>query len=529
MKERMKTHLSTGVFLITVVGILVLVNLVSARMFGRLDLTEDGRYSLSDASINLMKNLDDQVIAKAYFTDNLPSPYNSHTRFVEDLFEEYAAYSKGNFKYEFVDPGTDDDKKNEMMLLGIPPVQIQEIRDDKFEVKQAFLGIVFYYADKKEIIPLVRSTQGLEYDFTSTIKRLTTDKRKIVGFLQGHGEPNPKEEMKHVMSILEQNYIVQMIDLTDASKGIPVEVDSLVILSPTNKYEEDALIAIDQYLMKGRTVAFFTDVVNVNLQTFQANIVETGLGDILRKYGITINNDLIGDLQNQRINVSSQQGQFVVTNVVNYPLIPIVTDFNKDNTLTSKMEALPFSFASSLVLAQDTEDLQYTSLAKTSEKSWQQIGLFKINPMQDMSAETNAKLGPFTLMATAKGKFESAFANKQVAGSPGELLTKSPETRILVAGDGSFAMDKFADRTGSSAVFFTNCMDWLVQDESLIAIRGQGIQNKPIAELEGWQKNLIKYANIIGVPILLIIFGLLKMVLRKARRKGFQLASGSNN
>lgn len=524
MRERSKTNISTGIFLITVVGILILVNIVSARLFGRVDLTEDGRYSLSDASKALMKSLDDQVMAKAYFTAELPAPYNSHTRFVEDLFEEYAAYAKGNFKYEFIDPGVDEDKKNEMMLLGIPPVQIQEIRNDKFEVKQAFLGIVFYYADKKEVIPLIRNTQGLEYEFTSTIKRLTSDKLKVVGFLQGHGEPNPKEEMKGVLQTLEKNYKVQMVDLTDAERGIPSNIDTLVIVSPTDKFEDNALLAIDQYLMKGRTIAFLTDVVNVNLQTFQANVVDTGLGKLLKKYGITINNDLIGDMQNQRINVSSQQGQFVVTNIVEYPLIPVVTDFNKQSTLTTKIESMPFSFASSLVLAQDTEEMKYTSLAKTTIKSWQQYGAFKINPMMDMAPDPNAKMGPFTLMASAKGKFVSAFADSPVEGA-GEIIKKSPETRILVAGDGSLALDKFADRTGTSAVFFSNCIDWLVQDEALISIRSQGIQNKPIAEFEPWQKNLIKYGNIIGVPVILVLFGLFKLAMRKARRKGFQLAA----
>ncbi len=531
MKQKSKAQLSTGVFILMVLGILVLVNVVSARLFGRLDLTENEMYSLSDASKGLMKHLDDQVFAKAYFTSDLPAPYNSHARFVKDLFEEYAAYSKGNFRFEFIDPGEDEEIKQKMMILGIPPVQIQEIQNDKFQVKQAFLGIVFYYADKKEIIPIVKNITSLEYDITSTIRKLTSDKLRVIGFLQGHDEPNPREEMKNALSQIEKNYKVQMVNLSGDNMKIADEIDTLVIVNPKKEFEEEALFNIDQFLMKGKTVAFFTDAVDVDIQSFRGTPLNTGLEKLQKHYGISVNPDLVLDLQNKRINVASQQGAFRITNIVNYPLIPVITDLDDDNTLTSKMDALPFSFISSLEIASDSDKIKYSVLARTTPRSWNQTGAFQLNPMQNLSPGATSKTGPFPVIAMAQGKFSSYFANqaeqsnsdKPWLADPAAIRTESPDTRILVIGDGTFTLDNFSDP--SNTVFFADAMDWLIQDESLISIRGRGVMDKPIAELEPWEKTTIKYMNMIGVPLLMLLFGLLRWSMRRARRKGFQLAS----
>ncbi len=529
MKHNVKTQASIGLFILTVVGILVLVNLVSVRLFGRLDLTENGMYSLSDASRNIMKNLDDKVHAKAYFTSDLPAPYNSHTTFVKDLFEEYAAYSKGRFTFEFIDPGEDETEKTNLMMLGIPPVQIQEIQDDKFQVKQAFLGIAFYYADRKEVIPVVKSTTGLEYEFTSTIRKLTSEKLSVVGFLQGHGEPNPNETMRQLMGELQKAYKVEMVNALEGN-AINDEMDTLLIVNPTEKLTDEELFRIDQFLMKGRTIAFLTDKVNVDLRNFHGTNIDNGLDVLLKHYGITVNDDLVLDLQNKRINVASQQGMFRMTNVINYPLIPVVTDFDRDSSLTNTLDALSFSFVSSLEIAADKPDLTYTVLGRSSERSWLQTGMYKLNPMENLSPMGTSKTGPFPLMAMAKGRFTSYFADKidssaadkPYMSNPDDILKQSPDTRILVIGDGSFAQDQTTDP--QNLVFLINTIDWLLQDEALITIRSRGITSKPIAELESWEKGLVKYMNMIGVPILFILFGLLRWTLRRARRKGVQLA-----
>ena len=87
--------------------ILLVVNLISVNWFGRVDLTDDQVYSLSEASVNTVENLDDPVTIKSFFTDDLPAPYSSNRRFLKDKLDEYRAYGGQNLQYEFVDPAND--------------------------------------------------------------------------------------------------------------------------------------------------------------------------------------------------------------------------------------------------------------------------------------------------------------------------------------------------------------------------------------------------------------------------------------
>ena len=533
-KKATSQQLSDGLFILIVVLIIVAVNIISTMLFGRLDLTENKMYSLSDASKNLMRNMDDKIFAKAYFTEGLPAPYNSHVEFVKDLFEEYSAYSGGKFKFEFIDPSEDENSQQNMMIQGIQPAQVQEIRNDKFEVIQAYLGIVFYYADKKEVIPFIRSATGLEYEITSTIRKLIADKLKIVGFLQGHEEPSPRETMKRTLVHIEKNYKLDIVNMTEGEKkSIPDEIGTLVIVSPKKKIPEKELFQIDQFLMKGKTIAFFTDAVDVQTKTFQASNINTGLNKLMKYYGISVNSDLVSDLQSQRINVATQQGMMRMTQIIEYPLIPVITDLDRDNTLTERLRALSLPFPSSLEIAADTEKVKYTVLGRTTDRSWLQTGQYTINPRQRevFSPSSSSKMGPFPMLAYAKGRFKSYFANQAgisnpympFLSDPASILKESPETRILVTGDGSFVQDEYGDATNS--IFFANCIDWLLQDDALISIRSRGLQNKPIIELESWERNSLKYLNMIGVPIFFILAGLIRWLLRRARRKGFQMAA----
>ena len=87
-----------------VIGSLVLLNFLGIGVFWRLDLTRDKIFTLSEATTDLVANLQDPVTVSAYFTEDLPQPYASNRRYVRDLLEEYFAHSEGNFRYEFIDP-----------------------------------------------------------------------------------------------------------------------------------------------------------------------------------------------------------------------------------------------------------------------------------------------------------------------------------------------------------------------------------------------------------------------------------------
>jgi len=527
-KEKLKARSSSGVFVLIFLGIMVLVNVMSVQIFGRLDLTENNEFSLSDASKAIMKNLDDQVLAKAYFTQDLPAPYNQNAAFLKDLFEEYQAYAGGKFRFEFIDPGEDEQIKMELSMSGIPPVQIQVLENDEFKVKQVAMGIVFYYADKKESIPVVKSTSGLEYEITSLIRKLTSDKLKTVGFLQGHGEPSLQQNMSEASKMIQKNYATRDLILGE-NDSIPDDIDTLVIISPKEKLSEKALYEIDQFIMKGKTAAFLVDRYDVDLQQFNAKPLDTGIEELLKNYGITLNSELVLDVQNKRINVATQQGMMQIRNIINYPYIPVITDFKEGSTLLSGMEALSFPFMSSLQVAASTPKIEYEILAQTSPRSWAAPATESPNPMQRHVPTETSKMGPFPVIVSASGNFTSRYASADSSKEGLEFLEnanpipESTESRILVVADGNFMQDDFLD--GPNLVFFANIIDWLCQDESLISIRGRGVTDRPLEPLENWEKNVIKYFNLLGIPLLLIAYGFLRFALRRARKSG--LAAGN--
>ena len=150
-------------------GILLVVNLFSTQIFSRLDLTECKVYTLSKGSRDLVRNLEDPLTIKAYFSEDLPPPYNTSARYLRDQLDDYKAYSGGKLKYSFVDPGSEEELEREAQSFQIPPVQVNAVEKDRIEVKRVYMGLVFLYQDKHETIPLVQGTAGLEYDIPARL------------------------------------------------------------------------------------------------------------------------------------------------------------------------------------------------------------------------------------------------------------------------------------------------------------------------------------------------------------------------
>jgi gliding-associated putative ABC transporter substrate-binding component GldG len=528
MKRKYTTTLMTGMFLIVVTLILICVNVIVAQLPPmRLDLTSNRQYSLSDATKNVLKHLEDRAKVRAYFSKDLPAPYNQSAAYVRDLLEEYATYAGGNLDFEFVDPGTDEAKKRELMRQGIMPVQIQEIKNDQIGIKQGYMGIVVSYGTKREAIPLVRQTENLEFELTSMIKRLSSQQLKTVAFSAGHGEPAADEKMKRVKSELEKNYRVTTHDFASV-KEIPVEVSTLIVVGPTEKWSDEDLFSLDQFLMRGGTAAFLLDGVKVDpTQLSSAEPIDHGLFEILASYGIRPEKDLILDPQCKRISVETRQGAFQVRNVISYPYFPSLTDLNRKEMLTKDIGSLSLPFMSSLTIIQNKAAVTGTVLARTSGKSWEEKGPYSVSPMEHKVRPADAVSGPFNGVAIASGHFSSFFANKSSEGGadyikdPSKVLKESPETRILVAGSGFMPLDELGDQ--EDYIFFVNSVDWLVQDPEMITIRNRGLSDRPIADLSPTARNIMRYFNVIGIPLVFILFGIVRWQWRKARLRNFKL------
>ncbi|MBF0523512.1 MAG: GldG family protein [Deltaproteobacteria bacterium] len=522
MKKKSTFQLSTTAYIVLVVCLVVLVNSISFNTFTQLDLTRAGLYTLSPASKKIFENLNDNVLVKVFFTPDLPSPYNNNARYLRDMLQEFKAFSNGKLKFEFIDPGTDPKSEEQAKRLGVQPIQINVMRKDKFEVKQVYMGMSFLYLDKSETIPVVKGAGGLEYDITSTIKKLTSDKAVKIGLLAPQSSSMMGQggrAYNRLSQLLAKNY--QVVPLTlDKEKPIDKDTDLIILAGPEQPLEPWQEYRLDQFIMGGGKVAFFIEKVNANLQYSMARAVNKEMDPWLENYGFKVNNDLIIDVKNARITIQQQSGGMTIANMVNYPFFPVISEFPKDSPIVRDLSDLTLFFTSSIEKSKQAgEQVVFTPVAKSSSNSGVMTDPFAIDPYQKFTREQfngSAK----TLVATVTGAFKSFFKD----GLPKEIkedkdrIKEGKKTRLVVVGDARILEDDFAS-SRSNMVFIQNAVDWLAQEEDLIAIRSKGEVMAPLTEISDGAKILIKYVNVMAAPILFILFGLIYWQAGKRRAK----------
>ncbi|MEE8590054.1 MAG: GldG family protein, partial [Spirochaetia bacterium] len=176
----MKHHLNTALGIVLYLIVVVLLNAAATSLFFRFDLTQNKIYTLSDASKNAVATLQEPLTIKAFFSKNMPAPYNNIEQQVRDLLEEYAHWGNEFFNYSFYSMGTeegaDPDRVSEYEAMArsyfIVPIQIEKVEKDEVKLVRAYMGLAFLHGDLLETIPAVTSADRLEFTITQTIQTL---------------------------------------------------------------------------------------------------------------------------------------------------------------------------------------------------------------------------------------------------------------------------------------------------------------------------------------------------------------------
>jgi len=530
---------STAVFYsVLVIGILVLVNLASSRIFGRADLTQDQIYTLGDASKRLVAGLPDRLTVKAFISSDLPPQVQSIARYLRDMLDEYSRNSAGKMVWEALDPAKDDKIKEEARRLKVFPARLSVMEKTKVSVTESYLGVAFQYGGKVESISFAADINTLEYQISSTIRRLIGKKKKV-GFTSGHGEPSVFQGLTAVQEALKE-YEVTTVDLTEGKKPIPGDVDLLVMVGPRKQLPERAIYEIDQFLMKGKSVALFIDgmVLETPRGQFQpgqmppriarSNVI--GIRPMLEYYGVQLGQDLIMDGQNQRVVLPAGNNQRVVTN---YPAFPIVTSLSRESPITRRLRAYVSIFPSSVELtkeARQDKGIKGVALASSSPKSWRQTGFFLFDPLRQPTP--TKELGPFKLAMLLQGSFKSYFAGKKIpapgparpptekeARPSGQGKKSPPSTRLVLVGDSDLVQDQFLGLNRSNLLLLLNIVDYLAEDETMIGIRGKSQTRRPLERLDDSRVTMAKWINIIGLPVVFVVLGIVRWRVRHSRRR----------
>lgn len=531
----MRRELDRTILTILVLGSLVLLNVIGLRHFFRLDLTKDRRFTLGEATVETLAGLRDPVTVRAFFTSDLPPPFSTNARYVRDLLEEYNSASEGELRFEFVDPvkaetAEDREKKKdvkhdifgrtvrestsveqEMQSLGIPAVQVQVNEDDKLEVKRAYMGIAIQYGDRTEVIPMVQNTDGLEYNLTTLVRKLTRDHSPKVGVLVGHEGPKPQEDLRQAFGLLGQLYDLVPLDLS-TNPTIPEDMDVVLVVGPRTPVSEPEQRALDAFLAHGGAVAFLLDAIVPDLQTFAAKEIDHGLGDLLETYGVTIEPGLVIDAEAATINVEQQRGFVRIAQPIRYPFLPQPKSLDPDHPLTGGLSQVIFPFMSPL---STPEGSKAEILVESSDKSWVKMPPYDLNPMQSWSGLAMKDAKARGLVAAVAGPLPRRFPPAETENAA-ESEAPSANARVIVAGGSSLIQNQFLS-AGNRALLL-NLMDWLVLDDALLAMRTRGLAAAPLEPLDESQRALLRYGNVIGLPLAFVLFGIVRWRWRERRR-----------
>lgn len=484
----MLTKKKVRITLLLVFGTLILLNIIASRFFARLDFTEDKRYSLSDATKNILKDLKDPITVTAYFSENLPPNIAQVKQDFRDLLVEYTNKSDNLIVYEFVNPNETQESEMKAQQAGIRPIMINVRERDQIKQQRAYLGAVVKMGDKQEVIPFIQPGAAMEYDLSTTIKKLTLKNKPWVAFLTGSGEPSINEmpQLKEQLDIL---YNVDSVRIK-ADSTIPEKFKTLVIIAPKDSLSQGEFSVLDNFLSRGGNILAAYSAVDASMSTASGNEIKSNFGDWLQRKGIEVEKNFLIDANCSSVMVKQQQGMFVFQTPVKFPYLPVINSFAK-NPITEGLESVMLMFASPLKINESDTSVRITPIAFSSKKSGTEKPPVYFNAARNWTA-ADFTLGSLPVAAIAWGR---------LSGNTNSKLVVIGSGRFIVNGAGQNAQQLEPDNVN----FVSNAIDWLSDDTGLIQLRTKGVTARPIdPSLEEGTKTLLKYLNFL-LPILLVV------------------------
>jgi gliding-associated putative ABC transporter substrate-binding component GldG len=483
--------------LLILIGIVLVINLLSKQFFLRWDVTQEKQYTLSKATKDILKNLDEPVTITAYFTSDLPQQYAKSGDDFKDLLVEYNSRSKGMVNYEFVNPNEDPETEQEAISNGISPLLINVREKDEAVQKKAFMGAHLQAGEQQDIIPFIQPGGPIEYMLTTAIKKISVVDKPAIGLLQGHGEAG-LQELQLVQKELGILYNIEPVDL-NTNPEIPPRFKTLLIVKPEDTIPPAHIQRIDNYLNNGGNLTIALNSVKGDFQTAQGSVQNTGLEDYLRTKGIDIQNQFVIDASSGQISVQQRQGFFTFNSNVNFPFFPKVSSW-PEHPITKGIEQVVFPFASP-VNAIENDEYVIQTLVSSSEKSG------TINPPTYFDVQRKWRNADFPMGSTALGV----------------IATPTDETkfgsRIILFSDGDFPMGgQSRGGTPDNVSLLVNSVDFLSDDTGLIELRTKGVTTRPIKELEDAEKNRIKWTNFLLPVALVLLYGFFRSQRNKRKR-----------
>jgi ABC-type uncharacterized transport system involved in gliding motility auxiliary subunit len=442
--SRRSAGLQSVVNLVLAAVILAMVNYVGFRHYTHKDLSQSQFYTLSQKTIDVLKKLDSPVNIYTFLDERNAGQADE----VSNLLKEYQHIGGKNLTVEKIDPAYDIARATELQK------QLHFDGNDHL--------VIFTYKDRAprfvkeddlfEINPMsgdVGAFKG-EQQLTAAIVGLVEGKSSKVYFTEGHGEhsiqdPTGAQGYGAVAALL-KNENVETANLNLATKGeVPADADAVIIAGPSIAFGAIEADALDKYLANNGKLFVLLDP-----------YVTSGLDDLLKKYGLKFEEDLV--LYRATTSTGSQ---------LTLPLAAIYQGGFSSHPITTKfaqanLQLLIYDARSiSLLPAGGAPSAPKTQfLLQTDADAWGWIskGAPPVDPKQLTFNKATDIGGPIIIAAEYDG------------GTTTDPVTKATvsATRIVAIGAAKFLENDTAETVAAN--FFTNSIDWLVKKDAVLDI-----------------------------------------------------------
>ena len=535
---------------------IMILNITGSSYFFRIDMTSEKRYSLTPATKNLIRNLDDVIYFRVYLEGSFPAEFRRLRNETREMLNEFSAYSD-YIQYDFINPTEGDDSKQlearyrMLMEKGLEPTQLQVRGDDATSQQVIFPGAIVSYRGKEIPVQILQeqvglpsheiinnSVQALEYNLASTIRKLTVEEKPNVAFLGGQDTPEPRY-LADITRELSAFYNVERIELNQNLNSLR-DIKTLVVADPRSPFSEQDKFIIDQFIMNGGSVLWLVDPVFADMDSlnygpetigmpFQLNI-----DDMLFRYGARLNMNLVQDLKSAPIPVTTgyigNRPQISMLPWVFFPLVsqasnhPVVKNLNLVRTeFVSSIDTVGAAGVKKTKLLQTSP---YTRVLGTPVR----ISLDIIqNPLPDELYNDQSQ----TVAVLLEGKFESVYRNRPVPDLklPADFTYEeySNPTAQIVMSDGSvirnqfdgqgrplpLGYDRYSGVLFGNRDFLLNAVNYLTDDTGIMEARAKDVRLRMLDKRRLRESKLAVQTFNVLIPIILVVFfGFIKRFFR---------------
>lgn len=558
-------------------AVILVLNLVAGQFFFRIDLTEEQRYTISPATKKFLQNLPDEVSMNIYLKGELPPDYRRLQTAIRETLNEFKVYAGSKLKFRFVDPFNFSNPKKQrafqdsLKAKGVRPTTVFANKKDARTVKAVYPAALIFYKNfelgtillkniyqnrnrnslaEQEMIN--QSIENVEFNLISAIQDIIGSRKKRIGFLEGHGELTPLRVADIQSALGLKNYEVYRVNLP-YSEVIDSTLDAVIIAKPDSTFSQVDKYKIDQYIMNGGKALFFVDAVGVHMDSVMRGTgsftfpYKHNLTDLLFRYGVRLNSDLVMDLQSSSIPMNiGNMGNSPKFKPVPWTYQPFINKFGK-HLITKNIGMVEMKMPSTIDTVKATgikkTPLLFTSKYSRVRKTPAFVEYNEAQKKPDPKLYTQKSL-PVAYML--EGSFKSMFTGLPV---PTQYpyrekhkklkKDKSKPTHIFVCADGDFIRngarpDRKLKRVvptqlgvgyiGQQEVFFenrdfiVNTIEYMVNDGGLIDAKNREITLRPLDKLRIEEDgNKWRWFNMLVPPLFVIAFGLGWFRLRKRR------------